>query len=248
MNENRMNPAPCGRVARFLPVFLAVLLLLGTGAGVWAAEPRAYEKSMYPPEDSPEGLPPNVLLLLDVGSPMTFTPEGTMPQSGDSNTPAQRVRMLKDCTYGSGARPEAKDGASRYGRDLDNGNNRIGDPNCYYTPYDGTYPENGVEGAAKPNKPYFLTFRDSKYHVNLPAGVRVGDVVTGYPGAPYPSQNFSPSQNIYKQLVPNDSRLYYFSMIRIGFNQKYSLRWWTKQNRISGPDVCRKHRNWTQCF
>ena len=94
MNENRMNQAPCGRVARFLLVLLAVLL--GTGTGVWAAEPRAYEKSMYPPEDSPEGLPPNVLLLLDVGSPMTFTPEGTMPQRGDSNTPAQRVRMLKD--------------------------------------------------------------------------------------------------------------------------------------------------------
>ena len=153
MNENRMIQAPCGRVARFLPGFLVVLLLLGTGTGVWAAEPRAYEKSMYPPEDSPEGLPPNVLLLLDVGSPMTFTPEGTMPQDTDSNSPSQRVRMLKDCTYGSGARPEAVNGGSRYGRDLDNGNNKIGDPDCYYTPYDGTYPENGVEGAAKPNKP-----------------------------------------------------------------------------------------------
>ena len=211
MNENRMNQAPCGRVARFLLVFLAVLL--GTGTGVWAAEPRAYEKSMYPPEDSPEGLPPNVLLLLDVGSPMTFTPEGTMPQRGDSNTPAQRVQMLKDCTYGSGARPEAVKGGSRYGRDLDNGNNKIGDPDCYYTPYDGTYPENGVEGAAKPNKPYFLTFRDSGYHVNLPAGVRVGDVVTGYPGSPYPSQSFSHGQNIYKQLVPNDSRLYIMKLV-----------------------------------
>ena len=174
MNENRRNQAPCSRAARFLPVFL-VVLLLGTGTGVWAAEPRAYEKSMYPPEDSPEGLPPNVLLLLDVGSPMTFTPEGTMPQDTDSNSPSQRVRMLKDCTYGSGARPhigsngrEETSGGLRYGRDLDNSNNKIGDPDCYYTPYDGTYPENG-EGSSKPNKPYFLTFRD--YHVNLPRRV-----------------------------------------------------------------------------
>jgi len=215
-----MNPTPCGRVARFLPVFLVVLLLLGTGAGVWAAEPRAYEKSMYPPEDSPEGLPPNVLLLLDVGSPMTFTPEGTMPQRGDSNTPEQRVRMLKDCTYGSGARPYAGQdgnevawGGFRYGRDLDNGNNRIGDPDCYYTPYDGTYPENGVEGADKPNKPYFLTFRSGDYHVSLPSGVRVGDVVTGYPGSPYDKQPFKPSEEIYGQLVPNDSRLYIMKLV-----------------------------------
>ena len=121
--------------------------------------------------------------------------------------------MLFRSTYGSGARPEAIKGTSRYGRDLDNGNNRIGDADCYYTPYDGTYPENGVEGAAKPNKPYFLTFRDSKYHVNLPAGVRVGDVITGYPGSPYPSQNFSPSEDIYKQLVPNDSRLYIMKLV-----------------------------------
>ena len=222
MNENRMNPTPCGRVAHFLPVFLVVLLLLGTGVGAWAAEPRAYEKSMYPPEDSPEGLPPNVLLLLDVGSPMTFTPEGTMPQGesividDQTVTPAQ---MLRDCTYGSGARPctgqngdestgTGRWGASRYGRDLDNGNNRIGDPDCYYTPYDGTYPENGVEGAAKPKKPYFLTFRSGDCHVNLPSGVRVGDVVTGYPGSPYPSQLFKPSKDIYEELVPNDSRMY----------------------------------------
>lgn len=222
MNENRMSQAPCGRAARFLPLFLAVLLL-GAGTGVWAAEPRAYEKSMYPPEDSPEGLPPNVLLLLDIGSGMTFTPEGTLPQGknveidGQTVTPAQ---MLKDCTYGAGARPytgqdgnEVTWGGFRYGRDLDNGNNKIGDPDCYYTPYDGTYPENGVEGAAKPNKPYFLTFRDSGYHVNLPPGVRVGDVVTGYPGSPYPSQNFSPSEDIYKQLVPNDSRLYIMKLV-----------------------------------
>ncbi len=219
MNENRMIQAPCGRVARFLPGFLVVLLLLGTGTGVWAAEPRAYEKSMYPPEDSPEGLPPNVLLLLDVGSPMTFTPEGTMPQNTDSNSPSQRVRMLKDCTYGSGARPhigsngrEETSGGLRYGRDLDNSNNKIGDPDCYYTPYDGTYPENG-EGSSKPNKPYFLTFRDRGYHVNLPSGVRVGDVVTGYPGSPYDPKAFKPSKRVYEQLVPNDSRLYIMKLV-----------------------------------
>ena len=144
-----------------------------------------------PPEDSPEGLPPNVLLLLDIGSGMVFTPDGTLPQGknieidGQIVTPAQ---MLKDCTYGSGARPYTGQngnevtstggkGGSRYGRDLDNGNNRIDDPDCYYTPYDGTYPENGVEGAAKPNKPYFLTFRDSGYHVNLPASLDRKSVV-----------------------------------------------------------------------
>ena len=199
MNENRMIQAPRGRVARFLPVFLAVLLLLGTGAGVWAAEPRAYEKSMYPPEDSPEGLPPNVLLLLDVGSPMTFTPEGTMPQGenvvidGQTVTPAQ---MLKDCTYGSGARPytgqngnEVTNGGLRYGRDLNDANNKIGDPDCYYTPYDGTYPENGVEGEAKPNKPYFLTFRDKAHHKT------------------------APSSYVTEDLVPNDSRLYIMKLV-----------------------------------
>ncbi|MDR2136649.1 MAG: hypothetical protein LBO68_00045, partial [Synergistaceae bacterium] len=40
-------------------------------------------------------------------------------------------------------------GYSRWGRDLNSGNNVIGNPDCYYTP--------------DPGKPYLLTFKDRNW-------------------------------------------------------------------------------------
>nr|WP_321503411.1 PilC/PilY family type IV pilus protein [uncultured Dethiosulfovibrio sp.] len=76
------------------------------------------------------GYPPNVLLLIDTGSPMIWTPQGKMP-SGKvdfKDTP------LGDCTYGDGSRPSSTVSSrkERYGRDLDPSNNDINDDNNYY--------------------------------------------------------------------------------------------------------------------
>ena len=173
-----------------------------------APEPRAFLKTDFASIVQVNVPPPNVLFLLDTGSPMTFSPKGIMPLITDGYSAWQRGQLLKECTYGAGARPAEHNNPSmaqkllRYGRDLDNSNNRIGDPNCYYT--------------SDPSRPYFLTFKDSAYHKTLPAGVGVGTVVSGYPkyaGSPYAPQPFSPSQQVYEQLVPNDSRMYMMKLV-----------------------------------
>ena len=76
------------------------------------------------------GYPPNVLLLIDTGSPMIWTPQGKMP--------ARKVYFkdtpFGDCTYGDGSRPSSAVSSrkERYGRDLDPSNNDINDDNNYY--------------------------------------------------------------------------------------------------------------------
>lgn len=110
----------------------------------------------------------NVLFLVDTGNSMVFSPKGKMPQyqevyDSTSGTAAVKqaaadaaaVPLVKECTFGIGARP-ALDGGSYYsraGRDVDSTNNEVGSADCYYiTSSDNnlTY-QNGVSGALMPN-------------------------------------------------------------------------------------------------
>ena len=206
MTALRFHP----RAPRALSACLVALVLLACGAPrAEAAQVRVHPKTDYPVTVPIEIPIPNVLFLLDVGSQMVFTPKGIMPlatQDGGGFVlkPGQDVEFanyLKECTFGMGSYPVndwtvAK--ATRWGRDLDNSNNEIGSADCYYS--------------SKPGNPYFLTFKNGR----LPAGVRDGMKVTGYPhynGSPYAPKNFHPSMNAYDQLVPNDSRMYMMKLV-----------------------------------
>lgn len=191
--------------SRVFRLSVLAFLFFCCAAAEAAPEPRAFLKTDYASIAQVSVPAPNVLFLLDTGSPMVFSPKGIMPLRTDGYSQWERAQLLKDCTYGTGTRPMNESNQYnyfRYGRDLDNSNNRIGDPDCYYT--------------SDPSKPYFLTFKNSAYHVNPPSGVNVGDVITGYPkykDSPYASQPFSPSQQVYEQLVPNDSRMYMMKLV-----------------------------------
>ena len=165
----------------------------------------AIKKTAYPLEDTlPMGVRPNVLFLLDTGSSMSFTSVGILPDKNDGRTTELRRQLIdKGSTYGSGARPYSKQGwessdakAQRYGRDLFQENNIIGDLNCYYSPYS--------------DKPYFLTFKNttwanwngkSKVPSDMPAELR-----TYLPGAANAGKPVPAAYTDY--LVPNDSRMY----------------------------------------
>ncbi|MDR3264481.1 MAG: hypothetical protein LBT15_00575 [Synergistaceae bacterium] len=130
---------------------------------------------------------------------------------------------------GSKYREPALRGYSRYGRDIDAGNNIIGDLDCYYTP--------------DPKKPYLLTLRDPLYaHWD---GKRD-------PGMPYTLGQYLPQgilkgvsvpENVTKSyLVPNDSKMYKMKLVlwrllspenadmlsrmRIGVATNFSERLW----------------------
>ena len=183
-----------------LSLLVLSFMLGGEGGRAFALSLKTFLKTDYGAVSQRPIPRPNVLFLLDTGSPMVFSPKGIMPLRTDGYSLEERARLLKDCTYGSGARPYNNSSApdrARYGRDLDNSNNRIGDPDCYYTP--------------DPNKPYFLTFKSSAYHVTPP--VPAGTLISGYPhypGSPYPSQAVDA---FYDELVPNDSRMYMMKLV-----------------------------------
>ena len=166
---------------------------------------RAITKTDYPLEDALSmGVRPNVLFLLDTGSSMAFTPVGILPDEKDGRSPALRRQLIdKGSTYGSGARPYSKFGveagdakAQRYGRDLIQKNNVIGDVDCYYSPYS--------------DKPYFLTFKKGtwanwngkgKPPSDMPSALR-----TYLPGGANAGKAVPAAYTDY--LVPNDSRMY----------------------------------------
>ena len=165
-------------------------------AGV-ATDLRGFPKILYMTEDIVRGVDPNVLLLLDVSTAMTFNIGGVMPYRDDGRTLEQRANMLSQSTYGHGMRPPVFDGTettqikgglgidsnsfSRYGRDMDESNNYIGSPDCYYTSH--------------PEKPFLLTFKNrllahrttwiddtgrlvAPSRTNLPSGPLVGGTPT----------------------------------------------------------------------
>ncbi|MDR2529774.1 MAG: hypothetical protein LBD04_12290 [Synergistaceae bacterium] len=197
-------------------IVLASLLCLARMAE--AVPPAFIKNDNYPMEDSyAAGIDPNVLFLLDTGSPMVMSPRGRMPLVQYIWDPNERAGLLAECTYGTGSRPMVSitaDGtitepsanpalgaarAERYGRDLDESNNRIGNPDCYYTPF--------------ANKPYYLTFRNK----DLANWVgTVGGIPPGTPPAiaPYITNGQPvPSHLANEHLVPNDSRMYQMKLV-----------------------------------
>ena len=199
--------------------FLILLTSILCLAEMAEAVPPAFIKNdNYPMEDSyAAGIDPNVLFLLDTGSPMVMSPRGRMPLVQYVWDPNERAGLLAECTYGTGSRPMvsiAADGtitepstnpalsaarADRYGRDLDASNNRIGNPDCYYTPF--------------ANKPYYLTFRNK----DLANWVgEAGGVPPGTPSeiASYITNGQSvPLHLANVHLVPNDSRMYQMKLV-----------------------------------
>jgi hypothetical protein len=147
----------------------------------------------------------NVLIMLDVGSPMTFTANGTMPEwdvnVSDQNTAAQ---MLKQATYGHGGLPMRSATTNtaprtRYGRDVDPSNNMtsgninlLDHLNNYYSPFDyANNPASVAFGRGTAERaPYALVFRNPQYWQNGKTG------------------NISASD-----LVPNDSRMYKMKLV-----------------------------------
>lgn len=194
---------------RILFLFLVVCLTLNASDTSLAAIPdlRPFRKTAYPlPDTQPQALPPNVLFLLDVGSPMTFTANGIMPLAtvGDQ---AERVEGFRQATYGSGGRPiwrmntagtvsteQTATNYYRFGRDIETKNNIIGNLNSYYSPYDLTVAkqqELGYTAPYQPYRPYFLTFK----------------------ALAWANSDTLPSGYVANDLVPNDSRMYQMKLV-----------------------------------
>ena len=153
----------------FVSIFLLLAYILSPSVSFAALKGetkpfRAFSKSLFVKEDTyAKGYAPNVLLFLDVGSPMLWTPFGKLPICKDGHYDSS---LLDQCTFGSGARPwihNSREIWQRYGRDLDNTNNVIESADCYYRP-DAT-------------KPYKLIFRNSNFHVTPPSSYTVNDLV-----------------------------------------------------------------------
>ncbi|MDR1379123.1 MAG: hypothetical protein LBJ36_08740 [Synergistaceae bacterium] len=204
---------------RIVIFMFIVLTFCAVNAAVEAAAPplpRFFMKTTdYPMDDSyAVGIDPNVLFLLDTGSPMTMTPKGRLPMVDVIWDPHERAKLLEQNTYGTGMRPLVITNTDGnvisemtsvnyyvFGRDLDITNNIIGNPFCYYSPY--------------PNKPYYLTFKDPDAANwngigNIPGPT---SAVTNYlPGRVYGGEPV-PKLLADKYLVPNDSRMYQMKLV-----------------------------------
>ncbi|MDR1019380.1 MAG: hypothetical protein LBL73_01360 [Synergistaceae bacterium] len=147
----------------------------------------------------------NVLIMLDVGSPMTFTANGTMPEWGANATTRDQVNtMLAGSTYGHGGLPVLGATATntnprtRYGREVDASNNMttgntnlVDHLNNYYSPFD--YANNSASqafGRGAEAAPYALVFRNPAYWRTGKAGAISAN-----------------------DLVPNDSRMYKMKLV-----------------------------------
>lgn len=199
-----------------------------------AADISVFTKTDYPVEDTMlTGVHPNVLFLLDTGSAMVFTPSGIMPETGDGRALDVRQRLLRDyATYGSGARPASINGTeltlgnpgayypnqsgetalgySRFGRDLVTSNNIIGNPDCYYSPYN--------DPGKTPYWPYFLTFKNRAFATwngtgTPPSGfpAQLLTYIPGRGGANIGKPVTDP--DLVQYLVPNDSRMYQMKLV-----------------------------------
>jgi type IV pilus assembly protein PilY1 len=137
----------------------SLLLAIGNGnadAAMFNGEKpfRPFIKKLFTPDDTiAKGYPPNVLLLVDTGSPMLWTPRGKIPNCDtDSADMSSIYAKMAQCTWGSGALPWTVPFGTtqyRYGRDLDASNNDPESADCYY------YPD--------PSYRYKLVFKDSRY-------------------------------------------------------------------------------------
>ena len=184
---------------------------------------KPFPKETYPIEDTIlTGVEPNVLFLLDVGSAMTFTPQGTMPLFDSSPdvyasilniwpemaSATYRAGLLAQSTYGTGTRPFSIGGGNSGGyghvtvntgteQSLD-GYSRFGRD---LIPSDNIIGDTNSYYTPDPAKPYLLTFRDKDLAESptLPPGFSAGVAAT------------NPEQ--LAQLVPNDSRMYQMKLV-----------------------------------
>ena len=166
-----MKHFPTRTILAGISVFL--LLLAGieeTDAAMFNKEKpfRPFVKKLYTPDDTiAKGYPPNVLLLVDTGSPMLWTPKGKIPNcdTDSADKPSIYAKMAQ-CTWGSGALPwKVPYGTTqyRYGRDLDASNNDPESSDCYY------YPD--------PSNRYKLVFKDENYWINPKTNPVTSDLV-----------------------------------------------------------------------
>lgn len=93
-------------------IFLLVCYMMGLVGPIMpkaeaAEELRAMVKADdYPPDDTIKTwVAPNVLFLLDISGPMTFTPTGRMPIYNDGESSNTHADWFKHSTFGSGFRP-----------------------------------------------------------------------------------------------------------------------------------------------
>ncbi|NLL36009.1 MAG: hypothetical protein GX256_00635, partial [Fretibacterium sp.] len=167
---------------------------------------------------------PNVLFLLDVGSPMVFSPKGIMPLKDDGRTDSERSELLKQCTYGSGARPYNENSGSsysRYGRDRDDTNNIIGDPDCYYT--------------SDPTQPYLLTFRNKSSQYQKPIYGWVSDTTGIYYGTSY--QNGYYSQGWYSYYCRSNQTPPANPVVGDVYYEWSGTRWYRQTYAITGYET-----------
>jgi hypothetical protein len=174
----------------------------------------------YPLEDAIlKNVEPNVLFYLDASRNMTMSMKGQMPIDTNYNLyPAManaytRIDMLKQDTFGMGGRPireangtEGTDIYLRWGRDLDDTNNIIGHPDCYYS--------------LDPDKPYLLTFKDRTYAEwngkgSPPSGFPLGSYLPDRDaqGNITKLKGSVPKALAEQHLVPNDSKAYKLKLV-----------------------------------
>lgn len=206
---------------KFLPAGITLIALLLWNNVASAAELKPIPKATYPQDIVLTGVEPNVLFLLDTGSAMVFTPNGIMPLETDGKSQSARAQALAQATYGVGARPPIINGSSRtdvghgghdrYGRDIDDSNNNIGDPYCYYTPDE--------------NYPYLLTFKQVTGQdygkvtnlTSLPFSIPVGNRIIN-------------SEHIRNYMVPNDSRMYIMKLVLWRLTEMPQAEMFSKMN------------------
>jgi outer membrane protein assembly factor BamB len=211
-----------------------------------AAHPlKTYYKAVsYPLEDAIlRGIEPNVLIYMDTMSGMVVSMKGQIPIFKDNddwmktNYPAMRdadfrANLLLQNTFGIGNRPVShgtmadqtarlsnnnltlpyvslfpgvEDADNRFnymGKDVDDANNIIGNQDCYYS--------------SDPNKPYFLTFRNSEWAnwngQNSPPSSMPNELRKYLPGGP--SYGWPVSHDLAEaHLIPNDSKMYKVKLV-----------------------------------
>lgn len=227
-----------------LPILCCMLLLsiCGTSFAATLPELRGFKKEDYPTEDAiMEQLAPNVFFLLDIGSPMSFSPKGTMPVDTDGKSTAQHIAMFQHATYGSGARPLAYRNNSS-GVITESTGQRVSKPNGGYNDGYNAYPHNSPHGrygrdldtdnniignedcyySPDKDRPYLLTFRhptwanwNGKGSLPSVSGIpsAVQTAISTYLSTPVASRMPITDPNVIEHLVPNDSRMYQMKLV-----------------------------------
>ncbi|MDR1875145.1 MAG: hypothetical protein LBQ90_09070 [Synergistaceae bacterium] len=217
-------------------ILLFTFMLPGALPASAAIPLRTFTKDTYPLEDTIlTGVEPNVLFFLDTSSSMTMSMTGELPTFNTNDSLMWnnlrlmrdanfRASLLKDATYGSGARPLSTGTQTMAARIANGGVPDMGSERTGYAYANNSYPSrsvgwtrwgkdvnasNNVIGnpdsyySPDPDKPYLLTFRDANAarapKGRLPSGFTEGVAITD-------------SARV-AQLVPNDSKMYQMKLV-----------------------------------